>query len=46
MSNTIADTPVGPNETPKAPSPSEAKPAVQENQGDGKPGSAKPEQTK
>jgi hypothetical protein len=34
----------GSNEPPKAPTPSETKPTPQQNQGDGKPTSPKPDQ--
>lgn len=34
----------GSNEAPKAPTPNETKPAPQQNQGDGKQGSPKPDQ--
>jgi hypothetical protein len=34
------------NETPKTPAPSETKPAPQQNPGDGKSGSEKPQQQK
>jgi hypothetical protein len=36
----------GSNEAPKTPSPNETKPAPQQNQGDGKQGSASPQQSK
>jgi hypothetical protein len=34
----------GANEAPKTPAPSETQPTPQQNQGDGKPGSEKPQQ--
>jgi hypothetical protein len=34
----------GSNEAPKTPAPGQAKPAPQQNQGDGKQGSSKPDQ--
>jgi hypothetical protein len=36
----------GSNESPKTPTPGETKPTPQQNQGDGKPGSEKPQQQK